>query len=172
MSQHLPDHFDPWRFTDLGKRISGSYPLESLPRLRESLVDTQGEVGFTLVFFRGEQHRACVRGKVEATLVLQCQRCLEAMPWPVQSSVSLAFVEGIDEAEILPDALDPVVVEDGLVRLRDLVEDELLLALPQVPMHPLGACGSQVGAETSPRGIEPVRESPFAVLSELKRNDK
>ncbi len=172
MSQHLPDHLDPWRFTDLGKRISGSYPLVSMPRLRECLADTRGEVGFTLEFFHDEQHRACVRGKVEATLLLQCQRCLEVMPRPVQSSVSLAFVESIEEAEILPDTLDPALVEDGLVGLRDLIEDELLLALPQIPMHPAGTCSSQGGAEASLEGSEAVRENPFAVLAELKLNDK
>ena len=171
MSQHLPDHFDPWRFTDLGKRINGSYALASLSRLRECLLDTEGEVVFSLDFFHDEQHRACVHGTVEAALILQCQRCLEAMPMSVRSHVSLAFVEGIDEAEMLPESLDPALVEHGQIVLRDLIEDELLLSLPQVAMHPLGECGSTVDGQL-PADDESVRKNPFAVLAELKRNHK
>jgi uncharacterized protein len=167
----LPDHFDPWRFTDLGKRISGSYALAGLSRLRECLLDTEGEVAFSLEFFHDERQRACVHGTVEATLVLQCQRCLEAMPLSVRSNVSLAFVDGIDEAEMLPESLDPALVENGQIMLRDLIEDELLLALPQVAMHPLGECASTVDRQL-PAGDEAVRKHPFAVLAELKRNDK
>jgi len=166
----LPDHLDPWRFTDLGKRISGSYPLASLPRLRECLADTQGEVDFRLEFFNDERHRACAHGVVEATLVLLCQRCLDVMPWSVRSSLSLTFVEGIDEAELLPDSLDPVLVENAQVNLRDLIEDELLLALPQVAMHPMGECTSRMDEQAS-AGDESGRRNPFAVLAELKRND-
>ncbi|MEN8166342.1 MAG: YceD family protein [Pseudomonadota bacterium] len=169
MSQHLPEHLDPWRFADLGKRISGSYLLGDLPRLREYLVDSQGEVSFTLEFSRDRRQRSCLFGKVEATLMLECQRCLDAMPWQVKSDVSVAFVEGIDEAERLPDELDPELVEDGQVKLRDLVEDELLLALPQVPMHPSGKCTGQLDGESEDSN-DAVRENPFAVLAELKRD--
>ncbi len=171
MSQHLPEHLDPWRFADLGKRISGSYLLGDLPRLRECLVDSQGEVSFTLEFFRDRQHRACLFGMVEATLMLECQRCLDAMPWQVKSDVSVTFVEGIDEAERLPDELDPELVEDCQVKFRNLVENELLLALPQVPMHPSGKCTGQLGDE-SEGSDDAVRENPFAVLTELKRDGK
>jgi uncharacterized protein len=93
------------------------------------------------------------------------------MSLPVRSNVTLAFVEGIDEAEMLPESLDPVVVENGLVILMDLIEDELLLALPQVAMHPPGECVAHAG-EHVPAGDEPLGKNPFAVLAELKRNDK
>jgi uncharacterized protein len=93
------------------------------------------------------------------------------MPLSVQSNLALAFVEGIEEAGSLPETLDPVLVENGRINLKDLIEDELLLALPQVAMHPIGECVSQV-PEQPPAGDESVRENPFAVLAELKRNDK
>ena len=172
MSQHLPDHLDPWRFADLGKRISGSYQLKDLPRLSLCLIDSQGEVSFTLEFFRDRQRRACLRGRVVSELLLQCQRCLDVMRLSVDSEVALAFVESIDEAEGLPDELDPQLVDEGRVSLRDLIEDELLLALPQVSMHPDEAC--KIRPDSGPGEEKPaaVRENPIAVLAELKRNDK
>jgi uncharacterized protein len=93
------------------------------------------------------------------------------MPLSVQADLSLAFVEGVDEARMLPEALDPTLVRHGQINLRDLIEDELLLALPQVAMHPMGECALQVGAQPAP-GNEPARKNPFAVLQKLKRNEK
>lgn len=174
MSQLLPDKFDPWRFADLGKRVCGSYRLKDLPRLSECLVDTQGEVSFSLVFTRDPQRRACLRGTLEASLMLECQRCLEPMAWPVKSDVSLAFVEGFDEAERLPEDLDPQLVEESRVRFRDLIEDELLLALPQVAMHPAEICDAQVNPVIEDGSADtpcPERDNPFAALAELKRKD-
>jgi uncharacterized protein len=172
MSQHLPDHFDPWRFADLAKRVNGSYRLEDLPRLRDCLADTRGEVCFSLEFSRDRQHRACLHGTVEAVLHLQCQRCLETMSFTVDSKVALAFVEGLDQAERLPDELDPQLVEGGRVSFKDLVEDELLLALPQVPAHPAGQCGSDLLGRSDESGANAEHKNPFAVLAELKRRTK
>ena len=107
--------------------------------------------------------------------MLECQRCLEAMVWPVNSDVSLTFVESIDEAERLPEGLDPQWVEKGRVKFRDLIEDELLLTLPLVAMHPAEICGSQANAvieDGSEDAYGPGRENPFAALAELKRKDK
>lgn len=174
MSQYLPDQFDPWRFADLGKRIDGSYWLKDLPRLSECLVDSDGEVIFSLAFSRGSQRRACLSGTLEATLILECQRCLESMDWPVKIDMYLGFVEGLDEAEKLPEGLDPHLVEHGQVKFRDLIEDELLLALPQVAMHSAEDCDSQIfeiiedGSEDVPG---PRHDNPFAALAGLKRKD-
>lgn len=170
MSQHLPDHLDPWRFADLAKRASGSYLLRDLPRLRDCLMDNAGEVRFDLEFSRDKQHRACLHGTVEAKLILECQRCLGSVLLPVKSEMSLAFVEGLDEANDLPDELDPQLVENGQVGFKNLVEDELLLMLPQVAMHPEGECVLAMGEKTEQSPVL-VRESPFAVLARLKRHD-
>jgi len=171
MSQRLPDHLDPWRFADLAKRVTGSFALRDLSRLCDALADSQGDVSFDVEFIRDGQHRACLSGTVEALLILECQRCLETMCMPVKSRVYLAFVEGLDEAELLPDEIDPQLVENGRIVFKDLIEDELLLALPQVPMHPPHEC-----APVSDKLVDDeqlvVQESPFAVLSELKRHDK
>jgi uncharacterized protein len=172
MSKRLPEHLDPWRFADLGETFAGSVALQDLSRLRESLLDDQGRASFELEFYRDERRRACLKGRVEATLLLECQRCLKAVRLKVSSDTAIAFVEGFDEAEQLPEALDPWMVEDQRVSLQDLIEDELLLALPQVAMHPADEC---TATDTGARGDtaieaadEAERENPFAILSGLK----
>ena len=175
MSQRIPDRLDPWRYADLGKSVSGVLRLDTLPRLCRCLRDSQGEVHFDLHFGRDNDRRAVMTGSISAELVLECQRCLEAVALPVEADVVIAFVEGIDQAGLLPDELDPCLVEDGEVQFRDLIEDELLLRLPQVATHEAGACSSLLMIEN---GAGPVDDddrsarSPFAALADLKRDNE
>jgi uncharacterized protein len=176
MSQRIPDRLDPWRFADLGKTASGAIRLDSLPRLSRCLLNAEGEVSFDLRFGRDSERRPTLTGSISADLVLECQRCLEAVTLPVKADVSLAFVEGIEQAGQLPEALDPCLVEDGGVFFRDLIEDELLLTLPQVALHETGACPADlkdrhVAIRDEAVSLEPDKrsgENPFAVLAELK----
>ncbi len=173
MSQRIPDRLDPWRYADLGKLVEGAIPLASMPRLSQSLRDPQGEAQFDLRFERDREHRATLSGRITAELALECQRCLDVVTLPVEIEVALAFVEVIEQASRLPQSLDPCLVEEGRVLFRDLIEDELLLTLPQVPMHESGTCSASLEDKPDESFVEPDKgssENPFAVLAELKRD--
>ncbi|MCU7811544.1 MAG: DUF177 domain-containing protein, partial [Candidatus Thiodiazotropha sp. (ex Notomyrtea botanica)] len=86
--------------------------------------------------------------------------------------MAIAFVEGYDQAAQLPEELDPCIVEDGQVQFMDLIEDELLLMLPQVAMHKPDVCQkplTEMADEKPAVQDAQTGENPFAVLSELKR---
>jgi uncharacterized protein len=173
MSKRFPGRFDPWRYADLGKVIGGELPLEVFSRLSACLLRPEGDVSFELAFTRDQERRAILSGWLKTVFSLQCQRCLEEVCLPVDIRLSVAFVQGLDEAEMLPEEFDPCLVEEDQVTFKDLIEDELLLAMPQVAMHQPGACNTPAagGAEKTPgtsSGQE--RENPFTVLAELKRN--
>jgi methionyl-tRNA formyltransferase len=89
-------------------------------------------------------------------------------PWPVAQSTLEEKVLRIWEAEALPDAYDPLLLETPLIRPRDLIEDELILAVPAVPRHAEGSCAPpafEAGGEDAL--VE--RPNPFAALAALKR---
>jgi uncharacterized protein len=170
MSSRLPEYVDPWRAADLGKTFSGRAAIADLPRLVEVVMSPEGEVELTLIFGRDENKRACIQGSVRATLNLECQRCLGAMDFSVEAEVNLALVESSAQAERLPESYDPLLVEEPRIRLLDIVEDELLLAIPQIPRHPLGACNTSYMAPEPQLSESGAAEkvNPFAVLAELK----
>jgi uncharacterized protein len=65
---------------------------------------------------------------------------------------------------------DTLYSDDGYIDIAEVVEDELILALPLVAMHEDTACNenwraSELQVET------PVKENPFAVLQQLKTTD-
>jgi uncharacterized protein len=163
MSTEPPDLIDPWRAADTNVALSGRLPLSGLKRLAGLLADASGEAVFELRFYRDEAQRPVVRARVGASLLARCQRCLGSVVIPVDSCILLAAVTDPDAARQLPERYDPLLAEDRLVRLPELIEDELLLALPQIPRHAPGQCSTAIGQPASPR-----RENPFAVLAQWK----
>ena len=82
----------------------------------------------------------------------------------------LGLVGSEAEGEALGEALEPLIVGEEPMALADIVEDELILALPQVPMHPVDACpGARLPSRQS--GAMQARQSPFAVLAQMKARD-
>ena len=74
--------------------------------------------------------------KADATVLLQCQRCLLPLAESVHVDRHFRFVADEDTAAMLDDEIeDEVLVLARSLNLRDLVEDEILLALPLVPRH-------------------------------------
>ncbi|AKH19619.1 YceD family protein [Sedimenticola thiotaurini] len=175
MSSRLPEFIDPRRLASQGGGYSGTVKLADLPRLSEALLDTAGNAGFSLEFYRDNRNRARIKGEVRAELVLECQRCLEALVLPVDAVLDLAVIQVPEEADRLPESVDPVWVEEDTLRLLDLVEDELILAIPQVPRHEPDDCGTgsytPAQEEMVSQGQEDDasdRPNPFAVLAGLK----
>jgi uncharacterized protein len=176
MSARLPEFVDPWLLAQRGRVISGEWELAKLPRMTEVLVDTGGEVRFEFEFIKAAKNRARIKGYVRAGLVLECQRCLEMVMLPVDSNLDLIVIQVPAEAESIPEECEPVLAKDGRLRVLDLIEEELLLAIPQVPMHEPGICsmsnsGADEGVQKGDRD-ESERVNPFAVLSSLKMDRK
>jgi uncharacterized protein len=107
--------------------------------------------------------------KASLMLPMQCQRCLNPVLEAVQAERSFLFVA--DEAAA--QALDDEVEDDVLVISRDfdalaLVEDELILSLPLVPLHEL--CPESLPMSVADPAFEAAAErpNPFGVLASLK----
>ena len=169
----LPDFADPLRLCALGKAYEGEVALADLPRLSPLLASSEGAAAFALAFGTDGEHRPVVDVSVRASLALCCQRCMQAMRLDVGVSSRLAVVAGPDEAERLPDELDPLLVDEDRLELRSLIEDELILAVPPAPMHLPEEC--TVTLETWNDDVVPdsetsdaERNNPFAVLAHLK----
>ncbi len=123
-----------------------------------------------IAFDRGLDGRTMVHVQADAQLALVCQRSLEIFTLPIAIDQDFGVIATeSDEAALLPD-VEPWLSPDGVINLAELIEDELILALPLIPAKP-GAKISPVGANgtefTQPPESQP---NPFEVLRELKRN--
>jgi uncharacterized protein len=170
MPEALPVELDPFRHAGLGSRFSGRYPVRQMPRLASMLADEDGDVEVELEFRRDERGLAVVSGHAVAGLRVTCQRCLGTMPISLQTDIHLGIVRSDGEAERLPEGLEPLLVPTGLLRPREMVEDEIILGLPLVPRHPDETACQPHGDwdEATGQGGAERAEGPFAVLEQLK----
>ncbi len=156
------------RLADGEADIDFAVPLAELPRLRSQLASVEGLV-------RGRVHFTRESGFVvadltmsgEATLV--CQRCLQAMVEPVSSSVRVALITAESDVSRVPEHLEPVLAAGGRITAGELVEEELLLALPIVPLHGESSdCAVRaVGRAEGAPEPEQSTQKPFAQLDQL-----
>ena len=154
------------------RSFEGSLPVSAMSRLCELLASSDGKVQFALDFGRDEMGTNYVDVRAEAALTLICQRTLEPFVLPVAVHTRLGLIrQERDEAGLPPDCEPLLVAEDGRLRPADVMEDELLLALPLVPVNPDSSLPDEVTGhepEEFPAG-ERRSENPFAVLRELKK---
>jgi uncharacterized protein len=113
--------------------FAGSVPLAKLPRLAASLAETSGSLQVELQATRDADGQGWLHGEIRGRLPLTCQRGLHAFDWDCDVALSLALVETESEEAKMLKETDAYLVEDDELPLRDLVEEEVLLALPLVP---------------------------------------
>ena len=104
---------------------------------------------------------------LQAQLPLLCQRTLERFFYPVDIQQRLGLIrDEAEEAALLPDVEAVLVDDNGSLHPADLIEDELILAIPVVPINP----DSEAIEAEWPEEIAEVEETPnpFAALSALK----
>ena len=91
-----------------------------------------GSVKMTFGTWEG---RVTVRGELRATVDLVCQRCMSVMQYPVEEMFDLVLVDSEAEAPLGCESLEPWVANATHLNLWDVVEEQLLLALPLIPKH-------------------------------------
>jgi uncharacterized protein len=96
---------------------------------------------------------------------------MQAMTLPLTLEVNLGIVTSKEAAEALPENYDPLLVTAEPMKAADIVEDELILALPIVAMHEVKDCPSgEEFQRMEDEPAQPERENPFAILAELKKD--
>lgn len=146
--------------------FAGSMPLARMERLRPLLADSGGEARFTAEFEFDSQAMVTIRLEVEASLTLICQRSLEPYQEFVRRRSLLGIIENIAEEASMPEDYEPVLVEHGRLAMLDLVEDELLLGMPQVPKKPQLGEIAHAGVDTDSISSAAKTRRPFAGLAE------
>lgn len=170
MSKGLPELVYPLRLARSGRSLQGQIAVARMGRLAETLYSTAGEIVIDLRVRRGKQGGLCIQGEIQGGLQLVCQRCLQPVSWSANCEVRLGLIPTDRSEERLESGYEPLVAqEDSPLSLLTIVEDELLLALPIVPMHPENRCPQAVALRTAAEADIDTKENPFAVLMHLKR---
>jgi len=173
MSDPLQEVVKIQSLAETGRILEGTLPLVSMQRLMLQLVpdtDETNKVDVTLEFGVDIQGIKFLSGHITAPVKLVCQRCMKAMDFNVDANIKLAMVKSTEEAEELPDMYEPLLVDEPELSLVELIEDELMLALPIVALHSNDNCSAVVEKELQgTQALETeAKPNPFVVLAQLK----
>ena len=157
-ARHFIDSLD---FAHKGKELRGEIPVSGMLRLNDVLAGPDGQIGYVLRGFLNKDGRPMLELKLDGVCQLRCQRCLQAMEYPVEQVSRLLLAEEQPEDELEEEGYDSIPPDSNL-DVAALVEDEILLNLPFAPKHEQGVC--QAAQEQT--GQEAV--NPFSVLRSLK----
>lgn len=156
-------------------RLAGQWPLLGMQRLHDSLFEAPDAASVvnwsasgTLVSAPGGEPQVWLHLQATAPVVLQCQRCLQAVAQTLVVDRRLRFVRSETEAERLDESSeDDVLVLPARLDLHELVEDELILVLPLVPRHD-GPCPEPLPMPSDDLSGEEPLLNPFAALAVLR----
>lgn len=171
MLDRLPDFIDPIVFADRQRQLTGEIAINKLSRVGDVLCDDSGTIKVDLSFFK-KGRLAVIRGAVTAILQLECQSCLEAIDWPLDIEINLAVVNSLEQADLLAGEYEPLLLEEEKISLNQLIEDEILLALPDFPRHQQNCLNHQKAKVSDDiknnDKTQPNANNPFSVLAQLK----
>ena len=175
MSRHVPDFVNSTRATEGDFSITGQLAFTRMKRLLEVVNNPEGVAEVELNFSVDGQGIANVRGRIRADVILTCQRCLEAMTIPIDVDLKLGVVASEEAAKRLPEQYDPLIVRGEQLLIAEVVEDEIILALPAIPRHEPEECPAREYIEKRQSGAgqsDEASTNPFAVLAQLKAKRK
>jgi uncharacterized protein len=130
----LTEIIDPWNAAEQNTIITGNCELSQLPRLSGMVIEPTGNVQCKVRFFQ-ENYRHCITVQIWGTVHVACQRCLGLIETSLKTEVLLALVANYAAMDTLPNIYEPLIVMDRKIKVLNIVEDEILLALPDFPVH-------------------------------------
>lgn len=165
-------------FAQDGVALTETTLLRNMERLAQ---ETQGLQPDSLVKWQASAElrpRAGVEDDVwlhlaaQATVPLTCQRCMSVVETPVEVDQWYRFVASEDIAMAEDDqSEEDLLVMEPQFDLLAVLEDELLMALPLVPMHAQCPVAPKLQAGEADIAGEPdsgEKPNPFAVLAQFK----
>ena len=184
MPRPLPDLINPMRLVGNNSTLQGNLAVQRLGQLKPALCDPEGDIYVELSFARDENGQAFIQGEITSALWMICQRCMQPMCWQKQISVCLALVKTEQEAKLLLPHYEPLFLQEDMHSVAEIIEAEIILALPQVAMHSVDECAidsryvrsdeeagviSAKDTHASTHATTKERHNPFAVLEQMKK---
>jgi uncharacterized protein len=157
---------DAFEFCRSNGYREGVTPVAEMTRLAADCADPSGEITWSIQGGQTKQGYPSMTLSVAGNVNLVCQRCLGPFAYEIDSSTMLVLGKDDQEADEIEEVLDDesidVIVGSHEADIRQLLEDEALLALPQAPKH-------EVCPDTKLMdSLKSDKVSPFAALKSLK----
>jgi uncharacterized protein len=172
----LPELIEPKQLAREHKVLTGELPLALFTRAEGLLIPGTEPLNFNWAFSLDAHDQVFAVLTLAAELKLQCQRCEKPFVYPLQAVTNMKVVHSETEAEALSLKLQPLYVDAaGQCPAFPVLEDELILNIPEFPKHEKKDCDfeqNQAYYATPSNGSKPNTYKPFAELKVLAKEKK
>lgn len=161
----MPRQLDAIQFARTSSVLDGSTDVALLERVAQECSAVPARIDWSIAGQVDAEGACWLELALAGSLMLQCQRCLEDVAVGVRSRSRFRLVPAGEEwgdQDLDDDSYEALELE-GLLDVRTLIEDEVLLSLPAIALH--DQC-SPPGAGADADAAKP---SPFAELGRLKQ---
>ncbi len=151
------------RLCRLGETVEGECVPADLSALQDALHDLDGFIRYRVEGGHSTAHKPLLSVRITGHVQLTCQRCLEGFRFDLDLQTHLELVPDENALPALEEeqaGWDVIVCPERLA-VADLIQEEILLALPVAPRHAPGDCGVSEPREAG------TPDHPFAVLRQL-----
>lgn len=165
--------FDSLKLVRERAQLQGSLPVAGLARLAESVCDSGGTLTYQVQGTQDQRRRPLLKLQVQGEVALQCQRCLDGFRYAVDIDTPLRLVAPDElEREYEEHGSDPdepeCIAHSAALDLAQLIEDEVLLALPPYPRHAPGLCAARTAGVVDGASAG-AKITAFSALQALKQ---
>lgn len=178
MLNKLPDYIDPIASVNHQKHYLGAVEQAKLKRLVEAVIEPAGEVKVDIKFYFDKAVKfPAFEMKLETQVLLECQRSLKTFSHPVKVAIKGVFTESMSIVDEIPSDVEIFELdsEEERISLYELVEEELLLAVPMIPVDESAAMAEYAKGDLNEEVVlqetADSKPNPFAALKALKNND-
>lgn len=145
----------------------------------EEIFSLQGMTSLSCMLTRKDSDQILVQGRISATLLLTCDRCLRIYSQAVDTGLNFicetngSRYQGIREIDLTARDLDIMQLEEAVIDLGEIIRQQLYLSVPQQCLcaHDCRGicpvCGADRNSSPCRCSGEP-RHNPFAVLAAVK----
>ena len=162
----LPEIIDPRRLAEIGEELSGHYRVATMARMKAALGTDVGdaEIVFQVKFFTNkETRRLHITGRLESELPFICQRCMEVMCGRLDGDIDLIIADDKVASDAITGESEIYSATGAPVKLKDFIEDELLLLMSFAPLHKEALCPATERLQK----LKAVPKNPFAALKKF-----
>ena len=145
----------------------------------KEIFSLRGMTSLSCMLTRKGSDRILVQGRMSATLLLTCDRCLHIYSQAVDTCLSFicetngSRYQGIREIDLTARDLDIMQLEEAVIDLGEIIRQQLYLSMPQQRLcaHDCKGicpiCGADRNSSPCRCSGEPIN-NPFAVLAKVK----
>ena len=165
----LPIMINPRKSAQRRLVCDGFFEVSGMNRLLEVCTPCNEQMQVNVNFDVDDLGLNVISGTGSVSVALTCQRCTEPLIIDLDVEFTLSPAKDDEAAEALPSYYDAIELdENGEVNLLELVEEELLLAIPLIAMHEPSQCQASVDSVWGELPEELEKPNPFDVLQKFK----